>query len=106
MKMNIWNRLFAMTLAFTSGLSYSAVIRQPAEQSVLANATIMAKLDQTTLAARLAPYGVTARNGVTIYRVAYLIVITSFFLAGWTVHFWGAAYLLFLFLLGCGGWLA
>ena len=42
----------------------------------------------------------------SIYRVAYLIVITSFFLAGWTVHFWGAAYLLFLFLLGCGGWLA
>jgi hypothetical protein len=39
------------------------------------------------------------------YRVAYLIVITSFFLAGWTVHFWGATYLLFLFLLGCGGWL-
>lgn len=42
----------------------------------------------------------------SVYRVAYLIVITSFFLAGWTVHFWGSAYLLFLFLLGCGGWLA
>lgn len=38
------------------------------------------------------------------YRVAYLIVIASFFLVGWTVHFWGSAYILFLFLLGAGGW--
>lgn len=40
------------------------------------------------------------------YRMAYLIVVVSLFLVGWTVHFWGTAYLLFLFLLGAGGWMA
>jgi hypothetical protein len=38
------------------------------------------------------------------YRLGYLIVIGSFFVVGWTVHFWGAAYLLLLFMLGAGGW--
>ena len=38
-------------------------------------------------------------------RTAYLITMTSFFLAGWTVHFWMATYVLFMFLLGSGMWL-
>nr|WP_112864693.1 O-antigen ligase family protein [Rhizobium giardinii] len=39
------------------------------------------------------------------YRTAYLIVMTGYFLVGWTVHFWNATYVLFLFLLGSGSWL-
>jgi hypothetical protein len=36
------------------------------------------------------------------YRTAFLISMTALFLAGWTVHFWDAAYVLFLFLMGSG----
>jgi hypothetical protein len=43
---------------------------------------------------------------ILAYRMAYLIAIGGFFLVGWTVHFWGATYLSFLFILGAGGWLA
>ena len=39
------------------------------------------------------------------YRTAYLIVMTGFFLVGWTVHFWNATYVLFMFMLGSGMWL-
>ncbi|MBP1862326.1 O-antigen ligase family protein [Rhizobium herbae] len=39
------------------------------------------------------------------YRTAYLIMMTGYFLVGWTVHFWNATYVLFLFLLGSGSWL-
>jgi O-antigen ligase len=39
------------------------------------------------------------------YRIAFLIVMTGYFLAGWTVHFWNATYVLFLFLMGSGAWL-
>lgn len=39
------------------------------------------------------------------YRTAYLIIMTGYFLVGWTVHFWNATYVLFLFLLGSGSWL-
>lgn len=38
-------------------------------------------------------------------RTAYLTFMTAFFLAGWTVHFWNATYVLFMFLLGSGIWL-
>jgi hypothetical protein len=38
-------------------------------------------------------------------RTAYSIVMTGFFMVGWTVHFWNATYVLFLFLLGSGIWL-
>ena len=31
--------------------------------------------------------------------------MTAFFLVGWTVHFWDAAYVLFLFLMGSGVWM-
>jgi len=41
----------------------------------------------------------------TAYRTGYLIAITAFFLVGWTVHFWNATYVLFLFLLGSGMWM-
>jgi O-antigen ligase len=39
------------------------------------------------------------------YRTAFLITMVAFFQVGWTVHFWGAAYVLFLFLLGSGVWM-
>lgn len=38
------------------------------------------------------------------YRTGYLIALTGYFLAGWTVYFWNAAYLLLIFLLGSGVW--
>ena len=53
--------------------------------------------------------GVSFRKGLDerllAYRTAYLIVMMAFFLVGWTVHFWGAAYIWFIFLLGSGVWL-
>ena len=42
---------------------------------------------------------------ITAYRTAFLIAMTAFFLVGWTVHFWDAAYVLFLFLMGSGVWI-
>lgn len=39
------------------------------------------------------------------YRTGYLIVMTGWFLVGWTVHFWNGTYVLFVFLLGSGMWL-
>ena len=44
-------------------------------------------------------------NKVTVYRTAFLITTTAFFMVGWTVHFWGVSYVLFLFLLGSGVWI-
>ena len=44
-------------------------------------------------------------NKTTVYRTAFLITMTAFFMVGWTVHFWDAAYVLFLFLLGSGVWI-
>ena len=41
----------------------------------------------------------------SIYRLGILCCLASFFLAGWTVHFWNATYVLFNFLLGSGVWL-
>jgi hypothetical protein len=38
-------------------------------------------------------------------RMAYLIIMTGFFIVGWTVHLWGVAYIWFVFLLGSGAWL-
>ncbi len=39
------------------------------------------------------------------YRIAYIIAMCGFFLVGWTVHFWNATYMLFLFLLASGIWM-
>lgn len=39
------------------------------------------------------------------YKTAFLITMTGYFLVGWTVHFWGSTYILFLFLLGSCSWL-
>jgi hypothetical protein len=39
------------------------------------------------------------------YRTAFLITMTGFFVVAWTVHFWDAAYVIFLFLLGSGVWM-
>ncbi|KQZ93866.1 hypothetical protein ASD64_02865 [Mesorhizobium sp. Root157] len=38
------------------------------------------------------------------YRLAYLACMTTFFFVGSTVHFWGATYVWFVFLLGSGAW--
>lgn len=42
---------------------------------------------------------------MTAYRTAYLITLAAFFLVAWTVTFWDAAYVLFMFLMGCGAWI-
>jgi hypothetical protein len=42
---------------------------------------------------------------ITAYRTAFLITMTAFFLVSWTVDFWDAAYVLFLFLMGSGIWI-
>lgn len=47
--------------------------------------------------------GLSARQAQ--YRTAYLIAMTGFFIAGWTVDFWAEVYTAFLFLLGAGMWL-
>ncbi|MBB4187160.1 hypothetical protein GGE07_003824 [Sinorhizobium terangae] len=39
------------------------------------------------------------------YRTAYLIAMGAFFLVGWTVHFWNATYVLFIFLWASGAWM-
>jgi hypothetical protein len=53
--------------------------------------------------------GVSFKKGLDerliAYRTAYLIVMMAFFLVGWTVHYWGTAYLWFIFLLGSGVWI-
>ncbi len=38
-------------------------------------------------------------------RTAYLITLAGLFIAGCTVHFWMATYLLFLFIIGSGMWM-
>jgi len=47
--------------------------------------------------------GLTDR--LSVYRTAYVIAMTGFFLVGWTVYFWNATYVVFVFLLGSGVWL-
>jgi O-antigen ligase len=42
---------------------------------------------------------------ITAYRTAFLITMTAFFLVSWTVTFWDAAYVIFLFLMGSGVWI-
>jgi len=39
------------------------------------------------------------------FKLAYLASMASLFWVGWTVHFWNATYVLFLFMLGSGVWL-
>jgi hypothetical protein len=39
------------------------------------------------------------------YRMGFLTTMTAFFLVAWAVHFWDAAYVLFLFLMGSGVWM-
>ncbi|MCB8818941.1 O-antigen ligase family protein [Microvirga rosea] len=39
------------------------------------------------------------------YRTAYLLCLAGYYVAGWTVHYWNATYVMFLFLLGSGIWL-
>ncbi len=44
-------------------------------------------------------------NRLDQYRIGYIIAMCGFFLVGWTVHFWNATYVLFLFLLASGIWM-
>ncbi len=39
------------------------------------------------------------------YKTAFVIAMTGFFLVGWTVYFWNATYVIFIFLLGSGVWI-
>lgn len=42
---------------------------------------------------------------VSSYRDGFLICFVGYYLVGWTVHFWNATYVQFLFLLGAGMWM-
>lgn len=55
----------------------------------------------------LAAIGISGKRDAETadYRTAYLISIAAFVLAGCTVHFWNATYVLFMFLLGSGMWI-
>lgn len=52
---------------------------------------------------------VTYRQGlgdrVQWYRTGYLCSMTGLFIVGWTVHFWEALFVFFMFLLGGGLWM-
>ncbi len=39
------------------------------------------------------------------YRFAFAVAIIGLYIVGWTVHFWGAVFVLFVFLLGSGAWI-
>ncbi|MFZ7094179.1 hypothetical protein [Primorskyibacter sp. 2E233] len=39
------------------------------------------------------------------YRLGVIFTLTAFFLTGWTVHYWNATYVLFMFLLGASVWI-
>lgn len=39
------------------------------------------------------------------YREGFLISLVGYYLVGWTVHFWNATYVQFLFMLGAGMWM-
>ena len=47
----------------------------------------------------------TVDSKVDEYRTAFAISMGYFFSTGWTVHFWGNVYVLFLFLMGAGVWI-
>lgn len=38
------------------------------------------------------------------YRTGYVISLLGLYIAGWTVHYWAAVYVLLFFLLGSGAW--
>lgn len=40
-----------------------------------------------------------------VYRTAYMVTMSSFFMTGWAVYFWESSYVLYTFLLGSGFWL-
>jgi len=58
----------------------------------------------TLVSVRLGRLKTTARD-VHQCRVAYLVTITALAVAGATVHFWGAMFPFFFFVLGSGVWL-
>jgi len=39
------------------------------------------------------------------YRLGFQICLVGFYVAGWTVHYWNAIYVLFIFFLGSGVWM-
>lgn len=39
------------------------------------------------------------------YRLGFLLCLLGYYVAGWTVHYWGAVYVQLMFLLGSGMWL-
>ncbi|MEM7546732.1 MAG: O-antigen ligase domain-containing protein [Pseudomonadota bacterium] len=41
---------------------------------------------------------------VNAYRTGYIICLFGYYLAGWTVHYWNATYVHFLFMIGAGLW--
>jgi hypothetical protein len=52
---------------------------------------------------------VSSKKGLDVrlaqYRTGFLITMMAFFVVAWTVHFWDAAYVVFMFLMGSGVWM-
>ncbi|MCI2401177.1 hypothetical protein [Aliiroseovarius subalbicans] len=61
------------------------------------------------LALGLVVLGILLRKGLSKrqnqFRTGFLITMAGFYISGWTVHYWNATYVLFMFLLGSGAWL-
>jgi len=55
----------------------------------------------TTAAIRLK----TSSKRIDAYRNAYVFALIGLFISGWSVHFWNATYVTFIFMLGSGIWL-
>jgi len=42
---------------------------------------------------------------VNSYRTGYIMCLFGYYLAGWTVHYWNATYVHFMFMIGAGLWI-
>jgi hypothetical protein len=42
---------------------------------------------------------------VAVYRTAILISLVATFAVAWTVHYWDASYVFFMFFMGAGIWI-
>ena len=59
----------------------------------------------TVLAIWAACSAKTLDSRLYAYRMGLIATLIAFFIIGWTVHYWGPAYCLFLFLMGSGAWM-
>ncbi len=68
----------ALGLAFGNSPAHAGPLKKALDpcvekacKSVLESATLIASVDQSTLSTKLSAYGITAKNGVKVYRIRY-----------------------------------